>query len=464
MKNSTDTTSFFQYLPDKTEDSTPYMVCTAAGLDIVKPGTVYSTPPRPAAVGRILSDFQINYITHGEGVYVCGGSKYQVKPGSTLLILPGVKHSYHPRTKTGWNDYWVRFNGLYFNDLLKMGVLSPVKVFFESGLNDSVLSFFHLILDEVRNLYPLYQMRVCAAIVSLIAEVLVRERNRDVPVLFQQVVEKAKFLMEADISSTVNLAVIAKQLGVNTTHFQKYFKRSTSMTPYQYYIHKKIVKAESLLGNKGISVKETAFQLGFEDEFYFSRLFKRKTGVSPSKWKKTMGYRQVETRWFHATNFGIAPFYGEPSYGVTKGQDSQDVYYIEYAKNAIIEPPHRGSIDPVFPVYNLNARGYTRMTVDIRVDNTELLEDIDVFRIRFMSETSGADWTCTGEWNILKEKLMSNPEEFQTLECNIGGQRSAEWGDGDAAAEVVLVIFRFLTVSEDDIPGRIYFRNLRFYL
>jgi AraC-like DNA-binding protein len=58
------------------------------------------------------------------------------------------------------------------------------------------------------------------------------------------------------------------------------------MTPYQYYIHIKIHKAEELLGDKNISVKETARRMGFEDQLYFSRIFKQKTGITPSDWKK----------------------------------------------------------------------------------------------------------------------------------------------------------------------------------
>jgi AraC-like DNA-binding protein len=56
------------------------------------------------------------------------------------------------------------------------------------------------------------------------------------------------------------------------------------MTPYQYFIQLKISKAESLLEND-ISIKEAAYNLGFNDQFYFSRLFKNKTGVTPSEWK-----------------------------------------------------------------------------------------------------------------------------------------------------------------------------------
>jgi AraC-like DNA-binding protein len=60
------------------------------------------------------------------------------------------------------------------------------------------------------------------------------------------------------------------------------------MTPYQYYIQIKIYKAENLLEQQDLSVKEVAHKIGFEDQYYFSRLFKNKTGVSPSEWKSFM--------------------------------------------------------------------------------------------------------------------------------------------------------------------------------
>jgi AraC-like DNA-binding protein len=58
------------------------------------------------------------------------------------------------------------------------------------------------------------------------------------------------------------------------------------MTPYQYYIHIKIHKAEELLQLEDISIKETAYRMGFDDQYHFSRLFKLKTGLTPSQWKK----------------------------------------------------------------------------------------------------------------------------------------------------------------------------------
>ena len=167
-----------------------------------------------------------------------------------------------------------------------MGFFSADQVFFEIGLNQTILSLYNLIFDEVRTQRPLFQMKACAAILSLIAEVLARERRNDQANYYQQTVEKAKYLMESNIFYAINLSAISDQLGISTSRLNEIFKTYTSMTPYQYYIHIKIHKAEGFLEKGSFSVKEVAYKMGFDDQYYFSRLFKNKTGVSPSDWRK----------------------------------------------------------------------------------------------------------------------------------------------------------------------------------
>jgi len=241
---------------------------------------------RPVAEGRVLPEFQIVYVTRGAGIFTCDGKTYQVKPGCVMLVLPGLKHMYRPLEETGWQEYWVGFKGVYFSRLLEEDRLSAEHVFFEIGLHDSIHSLFNQIFDEVRSQRPLYQLKTCALILSLVAEVLTRERRKEQPNYYEKIVAKAKYLMESNVYSAINLPGISDQLGISTSRLNEIFKTYTSMTPYQYYIHIKIHKAESLLEQEDIPVKEAAFRMGFEDQYYFSRLFKNKTGVSPSDWKK----------------------------------------------------------------------------------------------------------------------------------------------------------------------------------
>ncbi|GHV81922.1 transcriptional regulator [Spirochaetia bacterium] len=284
---------FLHYLPYSEEDEKLGMVCTTAGNIKIASNTIY--PPRKiehpvmyrqVAEGRILSEFQILYITEGEGTFTTGDTSYTVTPGSMLLLLPGIKHRYKPVYETGWHEYWVGFKGEYFQRLLQEEILSKKNIFFEIGLHDYILTIFNRIFDEVTTQRPLFQFKACVEVLSLISEMLAHERRQKQPNYYQKIVDKAKCIMESNIYSAINLPNISDEIGISTSRLNEIFKTYTSMTPYQYFIHIKILKAESLLEQEDASIKEVAFRLGFEDQHYFSRLFRNKTGIAPSEWRK----------------------------------------------------------------------------------------------------------------------------------------------------------------------------------
>jgi len=284
---------FWHYLPYSKEDERLGMVCTTAGSQNIAPGTVYPpvkekhpAPFRPVAEGRVLPEYQIIYITEGNGIFCSAGKTRDVIPGSMFLILPGLKHFYYPKKETGWQEYWVGFKGSFFNRLAKQGLLSEDRSFFNIGQNDYFTAIFKKIFDEVKFQKPLYQMKACSAVLTLITEMLSRSRRQEQPDFYQQTVEKAKYLMEKNIAGDINIPGIAAQIGISTSRLNEVFKQFSSMTPYQYFIQLKIHKAEEILSEENISVKEAAWRMGFEDQYYFSRLFKHKTGIAPSDWKK----------------------------------------------------------------------------------------------------------------------------------------------------------------------------------
>lgn len=77
---------------------------------------------------------------------------------------------------------------------------------------------------------------------------------------------------------------LGAELGLSLPHLNDVFKSYTGMTPFQYCLHVKINRAKEILAGGESSVKEIAWKVGFDDQYYFSRLFKKKTGYSPSQW------------------------------------------------------------------------------------------------------------------------------------------------------------------------------------
>ncbi|HEY9595014.1 MAG TPA: AraC family transcriptional regulator [Spirochaetia bacterium] len=290
---------FIRYLTWSEEDEKWQLVCTDAGHNEITPGTVYppnkdSHPPpfKSVAVGRTLTEYQVIYITKGRGIFEAGHQTYTVTPGTVMIVFPGVPHYYKPEYEVGWTEYWVGFRGPYADHLSAEGFLSARKPFHEVGLQNGLVAIYDQIFELVRSQRPLYQLRASSCVLALIAEILALERRAEQHSQSEQIVEKAKFYMEENVYSELNLNRIGDLLGVSTSHLNAVFKSYTAMTPYQYFISIKIRKAKELLERGDLSVKEVAFRLGFTDQYYFSRLFRRKTGLPPSRWGSFV-YRRV---------------------------------------------------------------------------------------------------------------------------------------------------------------------------
>jgi two-component system response regulator YesN len=85
---------------------------------------------------------------------------------------------------------------------------------------------------------------------------------------------------------------LASQNGIMPESLNKRFKKETGMPLHQYFLQLKINAAKSILANLNYRISDLADFLGFEDQYYFSRLFKKKTGLSPINYRKQMILKQ----------------------------------------------------------------------------------------------------------------------------------------------------------------------------
>ena len=78
---------------------------------------------------------------------------------------------------------------------------------------------------------------------------------------------------------------LARIAGMSVSGFAHRFKEATGMAPLQYSLRLRLERAESLLRCTPMTVKEVASELGFDDPFYFSRLFRKRNGAGPASWR-----------------------------------------------------------------------------------------------------------------------------------------------------------------------------------
>lgn len=96
-------------------------------------------------------------------------------------------------------------------------------------------------------------------------------------------IEETIHYLDQHIASNLTVSELAAKARMTPTSFSRAFKKKTGFTPKEYLVEKRMKRAKELIiQHKGMTLKDIAYQLGIQDEFYFSRMFKKREGVAPS--------------------------------------------------------------------------------------------------------------------------------------------------------------------------------------
>lgn len=284
---------FATYLPVNAEAVRWEIWCNDAGFSRVAPGSPYPPNPREhprshaanVATGRVLNEFQVVYITAGRGWFRSDETGLvNVQAGDVIILFPGVRHSYSPYRETGWHEYWVGFSGDHAMRLWRHGLFSAARAVHTIGLNEEIIADYERIVGLCRVQTPGFQVRLGALVLQLLAHVHTSEIEARTSRGDGAIVEAARAVMQEYIDDGVEVETIARRAGVGYARLLEVFRQYTGLTPYQYFLQLRIRRAQELLRESDVSVKEVAARLNFENQYYFSRLFRNKTGLSPTAW------------------------------------------------------------------------------------------------------------------------------------------------------------------------------------
>lgn len=231
------------------------------------------------------------YCLHGKGYFIVDDVQYAVKPNQFIMIPATDKYiRYWADKEDPWTIYWIHFTGPKINEFN-----SSISSKFTSGpvntpFNESAIAIWHNIYQTLEMGYS-YENLINANFLLhpfLAAFLFANYHQQNSKTEVRDIISQTIQFMQANIGKKFTVEDLAARHGLSASYFSKYFTQNAGMSPIDYFIHLKMQEACLRLSTGTAKVKTIATDLGYEDPYYFSRLFKKHIGSSPNEYRASV--------------------------------------------------------------------------------------------------------------------------------------------------------------------------------
>lgn len=236
------------------------------------------------------NEFVLIYCVEGEGWFELNGKKFTVIANQFFILPEHKAHSYGSCAKNPWSIYWMHFNGdkaAFFSSEFdhpqnitpaehsrikeRLGLFEEIYLSISSGYNKNNMlyattSLFHFL----GSMKFIGEYRDC------------RSPKEACP---KDVVQLAIHYMQENLNRSLRLKEIADEVKLSASYFSSLFEAKTGYSPLRYLTYLRIQEACHYLDFTNLKIRQISPLIGYEDTFYFSRLFTKTMGMSPSEYK-----------------------------------------------------------------------------------------------------------------------------------------------------------------------------------
>lgn len=229
------------------------------------------------------STYKLFYIFNGTCTVTVDGKKYILDTYCSLLVFP--YQSYLIESSENLKFFWIEFSGIESTAMISQTAFrlsSPVVGKLNFRGFEYMFEYPDCKADAVFDKY-----RNGAAIILILSYYLEhfpyagKRKN-------SYVTDARTFIEENYHNPDFSVKKIVEHLKIDRSHFYKLFKNETGLSPVDYITQLRISQAEILLVNDRMAIKDISYAVGFSDPLYFSRVFKRLNGKTPSEFRKNI--------------------------------------------------------------------------------------------------------------------------------------------------------------------------------
>ncbi len=263
------------------DTSVPLLV-TGCGYYRVDSGRVATERPN----GR--QDYQLLYILSGKARFWCKDSMRTLGKGNMVLYRPDERQMYYYYGKDAPEVYFVHFTGAEVARILDVYGVPDTSGVLSVSLSADYQRLFVQMLQELQlrregyiELTEMYLRQIFLMLRRYISE------GQRANGYITDEMERAMHYFNKNYSRQISIAQYARDCHMSECWFINSFKAFAKMTPMQYIVSVRMTNAMNFLEHTEYSISEIASMVGYDNALYFSRLFHKRIGMSPSEYRRS---------------------------------------------------------------------------------------------------------------------------------------------------------------------------------
>ena len=234
----------------------------------------------------IRDHYLIHHVIRGKGSYVLEGRMYHLNAGDTFLLFPDVESSYRADEEEPWEYAWVGFAGTDAYSMIANTDFSKKNPVLDQRLiSDELFRKIQAVYNANGNTFR-DAVAMTGALYSLMGFLMQHSKGEGKSENLQHYyVERARQYIAEQYSYPITVEDVAVYTGISRSYLFRLFRTMMKQSPKEYLLEYRIRQACQLLNHTELPVGSIAHSVGFEDNLYFSKVFKKYKNCTPSEYR-----------------------------------------------------------------------------------------------------------------------------------------------------------------------------------
>ncbi|WP_051333457.1 AraC family transcriptional regulator [Aliagarivorans marinus] len=240
-------------------------------------------PNKPFTLSYTCKTINFSFLLSGEGSYQVNGQDVAVTGPCVLVQLPGENYVYGPNQRGRWEEFYL----IYHPDALQR--LRGSQIIVDGQFSWPINNIF-AIEEAINAMVKAVELNLPTDVIDQHCEMLLvlskMPKERDHQDKAVAAINAIAAAIKHNCQSNYSFQEIAEELGMSYSSFRRYWVDIFGVSPKNFQMDQRMVRAANLIISTNSSIAQVAESVGYDDQAYFSTLFKKRYKMSPAQYRK----------------------------------------------------------------------------------------------------------------------------------------------------------------------------------